>query len=225
MAKKSVRAQKIINKKGFSKKEAIGFGFGLAKKNLIFFLGVFMVILLVHLVLTIIRFPAGHVFPVSIILWILLLPVQTVIDLMIGTGLIRIALKFIDNKKPAYKDLFNYQAVETLINYFLTSFLVALIVLGGLILLIIPGIFFAYRLKFAPYLVIDKNLAPAEAIQASWRITKGSVWNLFFFGILLGLINILGFFCLIVGLFVTIPLGMLATAFVYRRLLLQSKAA
>jgi uncharacterized membrane protein len=71
--------------------------------------------------------------------------------------------------------------------------------------------------------VIDKNLEPVEAVKTSWRMTKGNVWNLFFFGILLGLINILGFLCLIVGLFITVPLSMLATAFVYRKLLNPSK--
>jgi uncharacterized membrane protein len=151
-------------------------------------------------------------------LWLL----QTVIDLVIGIGLIQITLKFIDNKKPKYKDLFYYQPI---VNYFLVALLTGLIVLGGFILLIIPGIYFALRLKFAVYLVIDKNLGPVEAIKKSWKITKGNVWNLFFFGILLGLINILGFICLIVGLFITIPLSMLATTFVYRKLLLQSKAA
>jgi uncharacterized membrane protein len=148
--------------------------------------------------------------------------VQTVLDLVIGIGLVSIALKFIDKKKPQYKDLFYYKPI---INYFLASLLTGLIVIGGLILLIIPGIYFAFRLKFAAYLVIDKNLGPVEAIKKSWKMTKGNVWNLFFFGILLGLINILGFICLLVGLFITVPLSMLATAFVYRKLLLQSKAA
>jgi uncharacterized membrane protein len=99
----------------------------------------------------------------------------------------------------------------------------ALIVIGGFILLIIPGIFFALRLQFTCYLIVDKNLGPVEAVKTSWKITKGNAWNLFFLGILLGLINILGLLCLIVGLFVTVPLTMLATTFVYRKLLSASK--
>jgi uncharacterized membrane protein len=42
---------------------------------------------------------------------------------------------------------------------------------------------------------------------------------------LLFLINVLGAICLLVGLFLTVPLTMLATTFVYRKLLLHSKAA
>jgi uncharacterized membrane protein len=92
-----------------------------------------------------------------------------------------------------------------------------------LLLLIIPGIFFGIRLKYATYLVIDKNLGPLEAIKGSWKITRGNVWNLFFLSILLGLINLLGLLCLVIGLFITVPLSMLATAFVYRKLLSTSK--
>ena len=152
------------------------------------------------------------------VLWLL----QTVVNLVIGIGLINITLKLLDNKKPKYKDLFYYKPI---VNYFLASLLEGLSVIGGFILLIIPGIFFALRLQFTCYLIVDKNLGPVEAVKTSWKITKGNAWNLFFLGILLGLINILGLLCLIVGLFVTVPLTMLATTFVYRKLLLQSKAA
>ena len=209
---------KKLSKPQFSKKEAINYGFKLAKKNLFFFVGIFGIVIAVAIVMGVLRLSAAHAPLVAFVIWL----AQTIIDLVIGIGLIHITLKFVDNKKPRYKDLFYYKLI---VNYFLASLLTGLIVIGGFILLIIPGIFFALRLKFAVYLIIDKNLAPVDAVKASWRITKGNVWNLFFFGILLGLINILGFLCLIVGLFVTVPLSMLATTFVYRKLLLQSKAA
>jgi uncharacterized membrane protein len=211
---------KSSTKPHFSKKEAISYGFKLAKENLFFFITLFVIVILTVAVISGLRIATAHAHTLllAFVLWLL----QTVIDLVIGIGLIQITLKFIDNKKPKYKDLFYYQPI---VNYFLVALLTGLIVLGGFILLIIPGIYFALRLKFAVYLVIDKNLGPVEAIKKSWKITKGNVWNLFFFGILLGLINILGFICLIVGLFITIPLSMLATTFVYRKLLLQSKAA
>ena len=142
--------------------------------------------------------------------------VQVAINMVIGIGLLNICLKFLDKQKPKYKDLFYYKPI---VNYLLASIVEGLIVIGGFILLIIPGIFFALRLQYAVYLVVDKDLGPVEAIKTSWKMTKGNAWNLFFFGILLGLINILGFLCLIIGLFVTVPLSMLATAFVYRKFL------
>jgi uncharacterized membrane protein len=209
MAKKSIKPQ-------FSKQEAINYGFKLAKKHLFFFAGLFGIVIVIAVVMGALRFSAVHAPLASFAIWL----AQTIIDLIVGMGLIYITLKFIDNKKPKYKDLLYYKPI---VNYLIMSILTTLIVVGGIILLIIPGIYFGLRLKFAAYLVIDKNLTAVDAVKESWKMTKGNVWNLFFFGILLGLVNILGFLCLIVGLFITVPLSMLATAFVYRKLLNTSK--
>jgi uncharacterized membrane protein len=209
MAKNSAKSH-------FSKGEAISYGFKLAKQNLFFFVMLFVIVILVSAITSILTGLSAHEPAFAFVLGIL----RIIINLVISIGLIHIVLKFLDNKKPEYKDMLYYKPI---VNYFLAAILNGLIIVGGLILLIIPGIFFALRLQYTSYLVVDKNLGPLEAIKKSWAITRGNVWNLFFFGLLLGLINILGFLCLLVGLFVTVPLSMLATAFVYRKLLNASK--
>jgi len=209
---------KSSTKPHFSKKEAISYGFKLAKENLFFFIILFVIVMLVSGVMAVLRIVTLHLVVASLVLGFM----QLVVNLIIGIGIINICLKFLDNRKPKYKDLFYYKPI---VNYVLASIVEGFIVFVGFLLLIIPGIFFALRLQYTCYLVIDKNLGPIEAIKTSWKITRGNAWNLFFFGILLGLINILGALCLLVGLFITVPLSMLATAFVYRKLLLQSKAA
>jgi len=208
------------NKPHFSKKEAIKFGFEVAKKNILFFVKVFIIVVLFSgfsSSLRIIAAPQRQPF-----LYIILYLIIFVINLVIGIGLIKITLEFVDGKKPKLSQLFYYKPI---VRYILASLINGIIVFVGLLLLIIPGIILAVRLQYATYLIIDKNLGPIEAIKTSWRITRGNTWNLFFFGIILGLINILGILCLLVGLFITVPLGMVATTFVYRKLLLQSKAA
>ena len=55
-------------------------------------------------------------------------------------------------------------------------------------------------------------------------ITGGSKWRLFGFVLLLFAINVLGFFCLIVGLLVTLPVTLAALGYVYRRLSAQTAA-
>ncbi len=209
MAKDSAKPQ-------FSKQEAISYGFGLAKKNLFFFVVLFIIVILISGVVSSLTRLSAHEPAFGFVLWLL----QTVVNLVIGIGLIHITLKFLDKKKPEYKDLFYYKPI---VNFFLASILEGLIIVGGLILLIIPGIFFAIRLQFASYLIVDKNIGPVQAIKASWHMTRGNAWNLFFFTILLCLINVLGALCLLVGLFVTVPLTMLATTFVYRKLLNANK--
>lgn len=202
----------------FSKGEAIKFGFQTAKGNIIFFIGIFVIITLVFAVTTLLQnIPnfnqnAATFLIGNILVWVL--------NVIIDMGIIRIALKFVDLEKPSFSDLFQG---SFLINYVLASIISGVIIVIGLILFIIPGIIFAFRLQFAKYLVIDKEMGPVDAIQKSWNITRGITWNLFLFSLLIILINILGFIALLVGLFITIPLTMIANAFVYRKLLSQVK--
>ena len=102
--------------------------------------------------------------------------------------------------------------------FFLANIVVGLIVGLGIILLIVPGIIFAIRYMFVPFIVIEKGLRPFEALRESRRITNGHKWRLFLFSLVLVGINILGTLCLLIGLLVTVPVTMLATVYVYRLL-------
>jgi hypothetical protein len=84
------------------------------------------------------------------------------------------------------------------------NILLATIVTFGLIVisllfLIVPGIYVTCRLAFVVYLVTDEGMGPKEAIEASWRITKGHVSKL----LALVLVNIP--FALVIAL----PLGLM----------------
>jgi uncharacterized membrane protein len=207
-----------VKKAQFSKKEAVKFGFGIAKSNLLFFIGLLIIVFFVSAVASSLRGEAQK----SALAYLVLSIVQYLVNIVIGMGLIRISLEFIGKAKPKIRDIVYYKPI---VRYVLASIVTGIVVILGLVLLIIPGVILAIRLQYTTYLIVDKNLGPIEAIKKSWSVTRGNTWNLFFFGILLGLINILGMVCLLVGLFITIPLGMLATTFVYRKLLLQSEAA
>ena len=64
---------------------------------------------------------------------------------------------------------------------FVLSIIVGLTVLGGLLLLIVPGLYFAVRLSLVSYFFMDQNLSVGEAYKASWAATKGhagKVWGL-----------------------------------------------
>ncbi len=103
--------------------------------------------------------------------------------------------------------------------YFLAAKLLSgVVVVLGLILLIVPGIMLALMFIFTPYIVIDKNLGPVEAMKESKRITDGHKWSLLWFCLVLVLLNILGAVCLLVGLLVTIPISSLAVVHAYRTL-------
>jgi len=138
-------------------------------------------------------------------------------------GVNQIALRFCDGEKGEFADLFS--CFPLFFKYLFGSILYRLIVLGGIILLIIPGIIWAIKFQFFSYFIVDKGLGPIESLKRSSAITRGAKWDLFLFGLLLGLINLLGAICLFIGLFATVPTAMVAMAFVYRKLLAQIEIA
>jgi len=99
-----------------------------------------------------------------------------------------------------------------------TSLLAGIATIIGLILLIVPGIIVGIIVGFAVYIVIDRGLAPLDALRESARITKGNRWRLFLLGLAVLGINIIGFCLLLVGLFVTMPITALAVMHAYRTL-------
>ena len=102
---------------------------------------------------------------------------------------------------------------------------VGVVVLIGLVLLIVPGIIAILTFLFVPYIVIDKQLNPIEALKESARITKGARWELLLLVLLAFVLNIVGAIALLVGLFVSIPVTTLALVHAYRTLEAKAKAA
>lgn len=87
-----------------------------------------------------------------------------------------------------------------------------------LVLLIIPALVVSLVFGFAFYLVVDKELSALAALKESARITRGHRLQLFFLLLAVIGINIVGLVALIIGLFVTIPVTVLAMVHAYREL-------
>lgn len=202
--------------KHFVKKEAINFGFKIAKENVFFFLSVFVVWAFVTIGSKTIQNSLNSErqlflsFIFSILMWI--------VGSIVSMGIISISLKFVDGKKPVLK---NILYTKNLFNFLLASIVRTVIIVAGFILLIVPGIIFAIKLQYSEYLIVDKGLDAISSLKKSWEMTKGVKWNLFLLGLLLSLINILGVLALLVGLLITVPLSLVASAFVYRKLYSQ----
>ena len=128
------------------------------------------------------------------------------------------ALAYVNKGSFSFDDIFEGLTFKKFIYYVLAIILLGLSVVGGHILLIIPGIIFAVRLAFVKFIIIENEIKPMEALRESKRITKGYRWKLFWFFLVLLLINLLGLICLIVGIFYTAPLTALAVVIVYKKL-------
>ncbi len=77
-----------------------------------------------------------------------------------------------------------FEAFHNYWNAVLASLLVGIIIGVGIVFLIVPGIIFACKLAFAPYLVVDRQMTVIEAIEESWRMTRGHAWTVFLVGLL-----------------------------------------
>ncbi len=145
-----------------------------------------------------------------------LLGLTAVIVLIIaGIGYIRIFLKIHEGQPVEFEDLF--KSYPLFWRYIGVSILFPLLVLVGLVLLIIPGLFWAIRFSFSQIAMVDKNLGPVAAMKESYRITKGLFWKLFLFWIVIIFINILGSI-LFIGTLVSLPVSAIASVYVYKEL-------
>ena len=232
--------------KYFNFGDVLGYGWRVMKANLWFFVGLGLVYFIISNIPNMIDEVAEHLDPSKptlVVLNVTTTILGWVINIVLGIGFIKIALSFCDERKPVFGTLFD--AWDCFWRYVGASILYGLIIFGivlpcifaaillelinfpWLLLLIVPvAVAFAIRLGIqfglCFYFVIDKGLDPIEALKASSRTTMGVKWQLFGFGILCGLINILGMLCLIVGLFATYPMVLIAAALVYQQLLAQT---
>ena len=133
-------------------------------------------------------------------------------------GLVKISLDFCDGKRPKISDLFTQYPL--FFKYLIGMVLYGLIVFSGTLLLIIPGIIWSLKYWFFDYYIVDQGLGPVKSLKSSSAITKGIKMDLFLFLLLLALMNIAGALLLLIGLFITVPVSMVAAAFVYRKLMI-----
>ncbi len=198
----------------FSKREVIKEGWGLFKQNWKFLVGMILFVWVASVIPSAAAgvLSEGDWWPLALVLgiggWIL--------QMILTMGTTKVAIKLADGGKGEFKDL--WRSWRLVLKYVLTSWLTGLIVVGGMLLLIIPGIIWAVRLQYALYFVIDEGLGPIGAIKASWAATRGQVVNLILLNITLGILGILGILGLGVGLLVTLPVIYLAYAVVYKKL-------
>ena len=133
----------------------------------------------------------------------------------IGYSTAWVFLKASRNEPFEIKDMFavfqrNYW------NAVAANILVTVIVGFGIIMFIVPGIIFAIRLAFVPYLVIDRQMEVTEALSKSWEMTKGYGGQIFLMSIIAFFVVIFGLIAVIVGVIISIMWIQLAFATMYQ---------
>lgn len=151
---------------------------------------------------------------------------EFLLNLLLGTCILiawtRVSLDVTSGKEPSI-DSIGVEFKNYLV-YLAASFVFQLALVIGFILLIIPGIYIAVTYNWFAYLIAEKHYGVMESLKQSAVLADGARWQIMkFFLAILGL-NILGLLALVVGLFVTVPMSMIAGALVYRSLALRTTA-
>lgn len=149
----------------------------------------------------------------------LLIPIKlvsSVVSIILGAGLTRAALNISSGHEATIGTLFG--EAGKLLPLIVASLLFYIMLIVGLLLLVLPGIYVALRFGFFMTAIVDRNLGPVEALKYSYRITTNNALSLFGLWIMLALIALAGVLALLVGLVVAIPVVTLAIALAYRYL-------
>jgi len=137
---------------------------------------------------------------------------------------VRLGLKIYKGHKPTWNDVIEFD-LGLFGMYVFGAIIFTISYIVGFVLLIIPGIIVLVRFGFFAFAIIDNKLMPIKAIKKSLEMTRGQFWHLLGFGFVLGLINLLGALALGIGMLITAPLSIIATAYVYEKLKVTEKSA
>ena len=108
----------------------------------------------------------------------------------------------------SFDDLF--AGFSKFLRLFVTLLLYILAIIGGTLLLIVPGIILAIALWPAVLLVMEDDLAPSDAIMGAWALTLGHKMELFVLLLATFVMLIAGLLALGIGILVAGPVTQLA---------------
>jgi len=161
---------------------------------------------------------------------------EFIVSLLFSFCSVLFGLTYIEGKEDYTLDLVLRKMSSKKFWRFVFSYaLSTLAIIGGSILLVIylifnrepnlfvavlafPGMIIAIQLYFVKFIAVDRAPKPREALKESVRITKGHRFELVEYLIVAIVVNIIGALALVAGLFFTIPLTLIGTTLIYKKL-------
>ena len=131
-------------------------------------------------------------------------------------GLHVMALKSVDGGIPRIGDLF--RSLERGPAYLLALSIYCLTVSGGLVLLIVPGIYLAIRYCLFAQVITDTSASALAALRKAAALAHGNWAPLGALFLIAFLLNIAGMSLLGIGFIISFPVSLLAIAGFYRSL-------
>ncbi len=193
--------------------EALKVGWDGTKKNFWMLLGMFLVVHGPYFVCAVIHAFLKESHP--IIAWVVLM-IGLLIQVPFSLGLVKVTIKIANGENVAFNDLLS--VVSRSFSYVGAALMFFIALWIGLMLFVVPGAIIALKFQFYAYFIADKGMGPIEALKASWEVTKDVKLRLFLFYLVLGVVNTVGLLALIIGMIPASMVSVIATAFIYSRL-------
>ena len=137
----------------------------------------------------------------------------TLILFPLGVGLGLLGIRRAAGRETPVSTLWEpYSQAIPLIVMFL---LMAVLVVAGFFLLVLPGIYLSIAYSFAPYLITEKNMGVWEAMETSRKAITQYWWRYFGLMLIAALLIIVGSIPLLAGLIWVLPIVGIATGEVF----------
>lgn len=149
------------------------------------------------------------------IAWIVMIA-SIIVQILVQIGATKLLLNIEDGREVELMSVFSHKNLFW--KYIGASILCSVMIMVGLVLLIIPGLYLFSRFGFTLTALVDRNLGIKEAFKASSDMTEGMRLKVLGFVAVIILLNILGAIPFGLGLVISIPVTALAWMHVYRTL-------
>ncbi len=134
----------------------------------------------------------------------------------------RAGLALTEGRKIELSELLTFDRIGRIIG---AGILLGIATFIGLLLCILPGLLVAFFGSFFVYFILDQNLGAIESLSASFNFVKDNFGNLLLLLLLTMIAIFVGALLCGLGLFVAIPVCVIAQAYAYKVLRGQQVAA
>jgi uncharacterized membrane protein len=139
----------------------------------------------------------------------------TLVLFPLGVGLGLLGIRRAAGKETPVSTLWEpYSQAIPLIVMFV---LMAVLIIAGFFLLVLPGIYLSIAYSFAPYLIVEKNMGVWEALETSRKAITQYWWRYFGLMLVAMLLIIIGSIPVLIGLIWVLPIVAIATGEVFAK--------
>ncbi|MFL6023835.1 MAG: hypothetical protein ACJ72O_10895 [Marmoricola sp.] len=139
--------------------------------------------------------------------------VVSFVSQMLGAGLIKSALNVADGLPVNAGDVFGWATKPNVVT---TAAIVSGATFVGTLLCYLPGLIVGFLTAFAMFFVVDKDLAPMDAVKASVSFMTSHLGDTIVFYLLAIVTIVVGLILCLVGVLAAIPVVLAAAAYTFR---------